>query len=88
MDNLRHNAELQKNKLSWQDKPLLRDIYRSFYESIAQLLTHDVAGLTVELGSRLGKIKDVIPECLYTDLFPKPWLDRVCGRRFGLTCPH
>ena len=77
MDNLRHNAELQKNKLSWQDKPLLRDIYRGFCENIAQLLTHDVAGLTVELGSGLGKIKDVIPDCLCTDLFPNPWLDRV-----------
>jgi SAM-dependent methyltransferase len=33
--------------------------------------------LTVELGSGMGNIKEVLPECITTDLFPNPWLDRV-----------
>ncbi len=33
-------------------------------------------GLIVELGSGMGSIKEVIPQCITTDLFPNPWLDR------------
>jgi SAM-dependent methyltransferase len=32
--------------------------------------------MVVELGSGMGSIKDVIPDCVTTDLFPNPWLDR------------
>ena len=34
-------------------------------------------GLKVKLGSGMGNIRDHIPECIITDLFPNPWLDRV-----------
>ena len=34
-------------------------------------------GSVVELGSGIGNIKEVIPKCLCTDLFPNPWLDYV-----------
>lgn len=38
----------------------------------------DIAeGITVELGSGIGNIKDTIPNCLRTDLFPNPWIDQV-----------
>jgi SAM-dependent methyltransferase len=33
-------------------------------------------GETVELGSGIGNIKEVIPHCVRTDLFPNPWIDR------------
>ena len=33
--------------------------------------------MTVELGSGIGAIKEFIPSCITTDIFPNPWLDRV-----------
>jgi hypothetical protein len=31
----------------------------------------------VELGSGLGNIHEVIPNCIRTDLFPNPWIDQI-----------
>lgn len=39
-------------------------------------MTHDISGTILELGSGIGNIKEVIPNCLRTDLFPNPWLDQ------------
>jgi len=36
-----------------------------------------VNGKTVELGSGMGSITEVIPDCVRTDLFPYPWLDQI-----------
>jgi len=71
-----HNTEIRSNQASWEKKPLIRKIYRIFYELIRERLQHGVAGLTVELGSGQGRIKEVIPDCVTTDIFPNPWLDR------------
>lgn len=71
-----HNDEISLNMRSWERKPLLRRIYRGFHELIARRIRNDVPGLTVELGSGIGNIKEVIPNCLRTDLFPNPWLDQ------------
>ncbi len=32
-----HNIEIQKNLKSWENKPLLRDIYKEFYKKIHDL---------------------------------------------------
>lgn len=71
-----HNIEIHRNREAWSRKPMLRQVYRGFYECIAAQLTRDVPGLTVELGSGMGNIKEVVPECITTDIFPNPWLDR------------
>jgi SAM-dependent methyltransferase len=71
-----HDVEIQQNRLAWQRKPGLRAVYRAFHELIASRLDRAVPGLIVELGSGMGSIKDVIPDCITTDLFPNPWLDR------------
>ena len=71
-----HNIEIQHNRRVWQHKPLLQDIYRDFYRLIAARIDPRQTGLVVELGSGMGAIKDVIPQCITTDLFPNPWLDR------------
>jgi SAM-dependent methyltransferase len=71
-----HNTEIQKNRLVWQRKPMLRSIYHEFYRLISSRLTSNPAGKIVELGSGMGAIKEVIPACITTDLFPNPWLDR------------
>ena len=71
-----HDVEIQSNRQAWLRKPLLQGVYRRFHELIASRLDRSVPGLIVELGSGMGAIKDVIPDCVTTDLFPNPWLDR------------
>ena len=71
-----HDLEIQANKRAWEGKPRLRAVYRGFHELIASRVNRSVPGLIVELGSGMGAIKEVIPDCITTDLFPNPWLDR------------
>jgi len=76
-DSNRHQSEVRENLERWERKPVIREVYRRFHELMAEHLTRDVPGHIVELGSGIGKIKEVIPECLCTDLFEHPWVDRV-----------
>lgn len=73
---VQHDVEIHSNRQAWGRKPLLRAVYRRFHEQISAQLDRSVAGLVVELGSGMGSIKEVIPDCVTTDLFPNPWLDR------------
>jgi len=73
----RHNEEIRRNLKSWQDKPLLRRLYRSFHEAIAQQLPDRPAACVVELGSGVADVSEVIPGCIRTDFFPNPWIARV-----------
>ena len=70
-----HDTEIHENQRHWEAKPVLREIYAGFHRLIASQLSQ-VSGVTVELGSGIGNIKEVIPNCLRTDLFPNPWLDQ------------
>lgn len=72
-----HNAEIHANAQRWQEKPLLRKVYRDFYHEIAKQLRRDLGGHTVEIGSGIGNLKSVVPEALATDIFPNAWLDQV-----------
>jgi SAM-dependent methyltransferase len=72
-----HEEEIRRNVRAWSRKPLLGKIYNGFHETIAGFIRKDITGLVVEVGSGIGNIKDVIPSCLRTDLFPNPWIDRV-----------
>ncbi len=72
-----HNVEIHENRASWQAKPLLREVYAHFYRLIRDRLPRERKGAVIEIGSGMGNIKEWIPECLTTDLFPNPWLDRV-----------
>lgn len=71
-----HNIEIQRNIEAWSRKPMLREIYHHFYRTIAARIDSAISGPVVELGSGMGRIKEVIPQCVTTDLFPNPWLDR------------
>jgi SAM-dependent methyltransferase len=73
----RHNLELRRNRRSWEGKALLRKIYEGFHRQILRSCRQDLDGLTVEIGSGLGQIKDIIPNCITTDVLPNPWLDRI-----------
>lgn len=72
-----HQDEILKNQQYWQKKPVLQQIYRDFHKEIASHLSSLEDRNIIELGSGIGNIKDVIPDCLRTDLFPNPWIDQV-----------
>ena len=72
----RHNVEIHENRVSWLNKPVLREIYEQFHRRILSVCRQDLKGATVEIGSGLGQIKRVIPNCITTDVVPNPWLDR------------
>lgn len=71
-----HQTEIERNHAYWQQKPLLHAIYRDFYTRIAGWLAEG-GGLTVELGSGIGAIREVIPHCVRTEIEPNPWVDQV-----------
>jgi SAM-dependent methyltransferase len=71
-----HNAEIRENALHWQRKPVLRRAYGELYQAIVARLRDLPPGLLVECGSGIGNLKQAIPGCITTDLFPNPWLDR------------
>lgn len=72
-----HQDYIQKNSDYWNRKPLLRILYGDFYRRIAMNLSNLPESKIVELGSGLGNIHDVIPNCVRTDLFPNPWIDQI-----------
>lgn len=72
-----HQDLITKNSEYWNRKPLLRTLYGDFYRLIAKKLSNLPDAKKVELGSGLGNIREVIPDCLRTDLFPNPWIDQV-----------
>jgi SAM-dependent methyltransferase len=71
----RHLVEMRFNRKAWERKPLLRAVYGRFYGLIRANLA-GTSGSTVELGSGIGAIKRYIPECITTDIFANPWIDR------------
>lgn len=77
MDINLHQELIDKNQQYWNRKPLLRTLYKDFYRLISNHLSRLPDGKIVELGSGLGNIHDVIPECIRTDLFPNPWIDQI-----------
>ncbi|MHB8779298.1 MAG: methyltransferase domain-containing protein [Anaerolineales bacterium] len=72
----RHKELIDKNYKLWHRKPLLRIVYNDLYKTMDQYRSK-LEKKTVELGSGMGSIREVIPDCIRTDLFPYPWLDRI-----------
>jgi SAM-dependent methyltransferase len=71
-----HRIEVERNRRTWCDKPVIREVYRGIYTEIAARLRKDLTGAAVEVGSGMANIKEVIPHCVTTDLFENPWIDR------------
>ena len=71
-----HKDLIDKNRELRERKPLLRTVYVELYKTMQSRLS-TVPGMVVELGSGMGSISEVLPNCIRTDLFPYPWLDRV-----------
>jgi len=72
-----HNIEIQKNLKSWENKPLLKQIYKEFYKEIHKYINYSVEGHIVELGSGIGNLKSEIPQAICTDIFSNPWIDQI-----------
>lgn len=74
-----HSQAISANAAHWQRKPLLRRLYRDFYRRITRHLDgpDDPETVTVELGSGLGHIKEVLPGCITTEMEPTEGVDRV-----------
>jgi hypothetical protein len=73
-----HQVEIEKNRLAWEQKPILKRIYDGFYKQIIGQIDPQLKGQIVELGSGIGNLKTHLPNAITTDLFPNPWLDLVC----------
>ena len=72
-----HQDSIEKNSEYWNRKPVLQALYGDFYRLVAKNLSTLPESKIVELGSGLGNIHEVIPNCLRTDLFPNPWIDQI-----------
>jgi SAM-dependent methyltransferase len=65
--------ELRVQERAWDERPLLRALYREWFELIAQRLAP--GGPTVELGAGIAKFREVVPDAEATDIEPTPWTD-------------
>ncbi len=72
-----HREQILRHHAYWDKKPALRMVYSGFYRLIATHLSGLPNGKVVELGSGIGNIKETIPYCITTDMFPTPWSDKV-----------
>ena len=72
-----HQDFIEKNYEYWNQKPILKILYGDFYRLIATKLSNLPDAKIVELGSGLGNIREFIPNCIRTDLFPNPWIDQI-----------
>ena len=68
--------ELAAQRAAWETRPLLRKIYRDWFRLIETRLA-GVPGPTIELGSGIGTLAEVVPRVERTDVEPTPWSERV-----------
>jgi SAM-dependent methyltransferase len=68
--------ELELQERSWEQNDLLRSLYQGWYREIAARLS-PVPGMTVELGSGIGKLREAAPHAVLTDVSSTPWIDAV-----------
>lgn len=61
-------------KEAWEEKAVLQEIYRDYYQRIKMELT---PGLTLEVGSGCGTFKEELGDIITTDIVPSPWIDVV-----------
>ena len=67
---------LEAQERAWRSRPLLRRLYGEWYALVRDRLAH-VEGPTVELGSGIGKLREVVPEVELTDVEATRWTDVV-----------
>lgn len=76
LNNLDDSSTTVLHKEILNQKPFLKKIYREYYEQMKSLIPGDIASKRmVEIGSGAGFIKDVIPNCIASDLITMEGLD-------------
>jgi SAM-dependent methyltransferase len=75
-DHTKHDQEVQRNRQLWAEKPLARLVYAHIQSLVAQHCC-DLDKPTVEIGSGIGHIKNIIPDCVTTDIAPREGIDQV-----------
>jgi SAM-dependent methyltransferase len=70
------NKVLEEQARAWSERTLVRHVYRQWYRLIVDSLAH-VRAPTIELGSGIGKLREVKPDALLTDVCVTRWSERV-----------
>ena len=68
-------AILENQLTVWNNKPALKVLYEQWFSEIKHNLT---AGISVEVGCGIGRLKEHIPDILTVDIIEFPWTDVVC----------
>jgi len=66
------DPRLAEHRRVWDKKPTLRKIYGDYYRRMAEFLGE---GVTLEIGSGSGHIRDHVDQVFTADILPVPWLD-------------
>ncbi len=67
---------LGTHETAWREKGLLRRVYLGWYHEIQRRLS-SIPGPTIELGSGIGRLKEVVPDAVLTDVERTPYADAV-----------
>ncbi len=65
-------SRLHAQRQTWEDKPVLRAIYRDYYRRIVERCR---PGRTLEVGGGSGNLKTMLPDVVSSDIVDLPWLD-------------
>ena len=68
--------ELRAQEHAWHERPLVRVLYREWFEAVVRELS-DVPGGTIELGAGIARFREVCPGAVATDVEPTPWAEAV-----------
>lgn len=79
-----HNTEIHENHAAFEKKEILGKIYAEFHAIIRNNLSQK-DGEILEIGSGIGLIRKTIPQCICSDIFDNPWVDRY-ENAYRLTC--
>lgn len=72
-----HLSEIEENVARLRSKSVLREIYRGFHREMRSWIPEMLRGRVVELGSGVADIREVIPNCVRTDLFARDGIDQL-----------
>jgi SAM-dependent methyltransferase len=67
---------LREQERGWHARPLVRELYGEWFARLGARLSR-ASGRSVELGAGIGKLAEVVPSVLPTDVEPTPWTDVV-----------